>query len=89
MKSFFILCICFPVFLLGQTSVEKSKAFIAQKLFSKAETELKTFVANNEDNLEAIELLGDAYGHQKKWDDAIVQYKKLTIAKPNNANYHY
>ena len=58
-------------------------------MFSKAEAELKPFVDNNENDLEAIELLGDAYGHQKKWDDAAKQYKKLTEAEPTEANYHY
>jgi len=65
MRLIIFIC-CFPLFLIGQTSVEKGKAFIQQKLFSKAEAELKPFVDNNENDLEAIELLGDAYGHQKK-----------------------
>ena len=88
MRLIIFIC-CFPLFLMGQTSVEKGKAFIQQKLFSKAEAELKPFVDNNENDLEAIELLGDAYGHQKKWDDAAKQYKKLTEAEPKEANYHY
>lgn len=88
MRLIIFIC-CFPLFLMGQTSVEKGKAFIQQKLFSKAEAELKPFVDNNENDLEAIELLGDAYGHQKKWDDAAKQYKKLTDAEPTEANYHY
>ncbi|MDA0178520.1 MULTISPECIES: tetratricopeptide repeat protein [Mesoflavibacter] len=88
MRLLIILC-CFPFVLLGQSTLEKSRAFIAKKLFTKAENELVTFVDNNQNNLEAIELLGDAYGHQKKWDDAAKQYKKLTEAKPTEANYHY
>ena len=40
-------------------------------------------------DLQAIELLGDAYGYQRKWDDAIIYYKKLVGANGNNANYHY
>ena len=88
MRLIIFIC-CFPLFLMGQTSIEKGKALIQQKLFSKAEAELKPFVDNNENDLEAIELLGDAYGHQKKWDEAAKQYKKLTEAKPTEANYHY
>lgn len=74
---------------MSQTSVQKGKTFLESKQFSKAEKELKSFVDNNSNNLEAIELLGDAYGHQKKWDEAAKEYKKLVEAKPNNANYHY
>jgi len=79
----------FPILLVAQTSIEKGQAFIDQKQFTKAEKELVTFVNNNANNLKGIELLGDAYGHQKKWDEAATEYKKLTKAKPNNANYHY
>ncbi|MGB6268810.1 MAG: tetratricopeptide repeat protein [Olleya sp.] len=88
MKSFLFILL-FPVFIIAQTSVQKGKLFLESKQFSKAEKELKSFVDDNSNDLEAIELLGDAYGHQKKWDDAAKQYKKLVEAKPNTANYHY
>ncbi|WGD33749.1 tetratricopeptide repeat protein [Olleya sp. YS] len=88
MKTF-LLVLIFPIFVIAQTSVQKGKTFLESKQFSKAEKELKLFVDNNSDNLEAIELLGDAYGHQKKWDEAATAYKRLVKAKPNNANYHY
>ncbi|RAJ14467.1 tetratricopeptide repeat protein [Olleya aquimaris] len=88
MKSF-LLVLIIPFFVMSQTSVQKGKTFLESKQFSKAEKELKSFVDNNSNNLEAIELLGDAYGHQKKWDEAAKEYKKLVEAKPNNANYHY
>ena len=39
MRLIIFIC-CFPLFLMGQTSIEKGKAFIQQKLFSKAEAEL-------------------------------------------------
>jgi len=48
-----------------------------------------TFLKSNSEDKEAIELLGDAYGHQKKWDKAIEQYQTLTEKEPNNANYQY
>ena len=75
--------------LFAQTSVENGKSFIDKKEFIKAEKELAPFVEKNTNNLEAIELLGDAYGHQKKWDEASTQYKKLVNAKPHTANYQY
>lgn len=79
----------FPFFCWSQTSIDKADAFIAQKEFVKAEREMTAFLDANPNDLEAIELLGDAYGYQKKWDEAIVHYKRLTQIQPNNANYQY
>ena len=76
--------ICF-----SQTSKEKAKNHIAEKNFKKAQQEMVTFLASNPNDKEAIELLGDAYGHQKKWDAAIKQYKTLAEKESNNANYQY
>ncbi|BAO74802.1 tetratricopeptide repeat protein [Winogradskyella sp. PG-2] len=76
--------ICF-----SQTSKEKAEAFIAEKSFKSAQNEMVVFLKENPEDKEAIELLGDAYGHQKKWDEAIEQYKTLTDKQPNDANYQY
>ena len=81
---FFISSMCF-----SQTSFENAETFIAKKEFVKAEAEMSIFLEDNPNDLKAIELLGDAYGHQKKWDDAIGQYQVLKQKRPNNANYHY
>ncbi|WP_179339953.1 tetratricopeptide repeat protein [Winogradskyella ludwigii] len=81
---FFISSMCF-----SQTSFENAETFIAKKEFVKAEAEMSVFLEDNPNDLKAIELLGDAYGHQKKWDDAIAQYQILKQKRPNNANYHY
>lgn len=85
-----LLCLLlFPLLCIGQTSYEEAETLIAQKEFNKAESILIGFVANNPKDLNGIELLGDAYGHQKKWDEAAAEYKKLVVAKPKTANYHY
>ena len=76
--------ICF-----SQNSKEKAKVFITEKEFKNAQSEMLVFLKGNPEDREAIELLGDAYGHQKKWDEAIEQYKSLTEKQPNNANYQY
>ena len=79
----------FPILAFSQPNVEKARNLIKEKQFSKAEKILLEFVNDNPDNVQAIELLGDAYGHQKKWDEAITKYKQLVGSKPNSANYHY
>ena len=47
------------------------------------------YVEENPMDLKAIELLGDAFGYQEKWNEAIKYYQKLVDAEDNNANYHY
>ncbi|AEH01363.1 lipopolysaccharide assembly protein LapB [Lacinutrix sp. 5H-3-7-4] len=89
MKRLLFLLILFPFFTIAQSLVSKAELMIDNKQFTKAETTLIPFVKQNPENLKAIELLGDALGHQKKWDDAAAQFKKLIEQKPNTANYHY
>nr|WP_321228145.1 tetratricopeptide repeat protein [uncultured Psychroserpens sp.] len=85
----FILFFLVPVFMFSQSSLNDAKKLIDKKEFKKAEQLLSEYVKIHQSDLEALELYGDAYGHQKKWDEAIVQYKKLVEGKPNNANFHY
>ncbi len=79
----------FSLFALGQSDFEKAEQFLSEKQFSKAQDLMIIYVKNHPDNRQAIELLGDIYGHQKKWDDAIANYKKLVDLSPKTANYHY
>ena len=85
----FIFFLLIPVLTFGQASLNDAKKLINKKEFKKAEQLLSEYMKTNTSDLEAIELYGDAYGHQKKWDEAIVQYKKLVEGKPNDANFHY
>ncbi|WP_299890228.1 tetratricopeptide repeat protein [uncultured Lacinutrix sp.] len=79
----------FPLLIWGQNIPDQARQLIAGKQFNKAEKILKPFVDSNAENLVALELLGDAFGHQKKWDNAIIYYKKLVDMQPNTANFHY
>ena len=85
----FVLVLFFPFLLFGQSNFDEVEQLISTKQFLKAEELMRHYVEENPNDLTGIELLGDAYGHQKKWDDAITYYKKLVEANPNNANYHY
>ncbi|WP_452222901.1 tetratricopeptide repeat protein [Lacinutrix chionoecetis] len=89
MKKILFVLLLSPLFLLGQSAVSEAKIMIDNKQFSKAEKHLISFVDKNPKDIKAIELLGDAYGHQKKWDEAATHYKKIIDAKPSEANYHY
>ena len=85
----FLFILLLSSFCFSQTSIDNAEAFIAKKEFVKAQDEMTSFLNSNPNDLKAIELLGDAYGHQKKWDEAILQYQILKQKRPQNANYHY
>src|SRR5690554_4717311 len=85
----FVLLLVFPILGFSQTSHQDLELLLEQKNYKKVEQLAAPFVIENPTNLKAIELLGDAYSHQQKWDEAMVQYKKLTNLKPKAANYHY
>lgn len=81
---FLVSSVCF-----SQTSVEKAENYLAKKEFKSAQNEMLTYIKTHPNDVKAIELLGDAYGHQKKWDESIEQYEILVKKQPNNANYQY
>jgi len=85
----FILIFLVTTIGFSQNSKDNAKTYIANKKFKNAQNEMVAFLKSNSEDKEAIELLGDAYGHQKKWDKAIEQYKILIEKAPNNANYQY
>ena len=73
----------------GQTDYQKAEQFLVEKQFIQAQDLMVAYVKNHPDNRLAIELLGDAYGHQKKWDEAIATYKTLVDLSPRTATYRY
>ncbi|WP_246139098.1 tetratricopeptide repeat protein [Gelidibacter salicanalis] len=74
---------------LGQAEFKKTEQLFVSNQFGKAENLMVSYVKDHPNDEKGIELLGDAYGHQKKWDDAIDSYKKLVEMSPKTANYHY
>lgn len=79
----------FPFMCFSQSNLDAIQTLFKQKQFYKAEVKIINYLKANPNHLKATELLGDAYGHQKKWDQAKEAYKQLVDAKPNTANYHY
>ena len=89
MRTFYILLICFPALVIGQSQFETVEQLFKQNEFGKARDLLSTYVAKNPNDQKGIELLGDAFTYLKKYDDAIANYEKLTELDPKNANYFY
>ncbi|GLB53309.1 hypothetical protein NBRC110019_23500 [Neptunitalea chrysea] len=73
----------------AQTDLEKGIKLLDSKSYTQAVTFFKEYLNTNEDNLEAHEHLGEAYGYLEDWDNTIEQYKYLVAMVPNSANYHY
>lgn len=88
MKHLFLFLLL-PILCFSQESLEEVAQLLEKKHFAEAETKILKYLEHHPGNLKAIELLGDIYGHQEKWEEAIEAYEKLVEAKPNIANYHY
>lgn len=86
---FLFLLFLIPPTLFGQSQIEIVEELFAQKQFLKAENIMVQYVASNPTDIRGLELLGDVYSNQKKWDDAQNYYRKLTELAPNNANFYY
>ncbi|MDO5978037.1 tetratricopeptide repeat protein [Flavivirga spongiicola] len=85
----FLLPFLFSIMAFSQSNLDDIETLFQKKQFNKAEQLVSDYLKTHPNNLQAIELLGDAYGHQKKWDGAILQYEKLVNNKEHHANYHY
>jgi len=86
---FLYLFAVLPALLFSQNQLEAVEQLFDQGKFEKAEQILVQYVASRPSDQKGIELLGDANINLKKWDDAILNYKKLTEFDSKNANYFY
>lgn len=83
----FILVITFQM--TPETDFDKAEKLFKLEKWSEAKSLFVTFLKTNPNDTKSIEYLGDIAGHQKKWDEAIKQYKILKIQFPKTALYWY
>ena len=74
----FFLLLTFSVF--SQTTFEKAEKLYAQKKYNEAEKLFSEHLKSQPNHAKTIEYLGDIAGHQKDWDAAIANYKKLKVS---------
>ena len=74
---------------MSQTNLEKGQRLFDEGKTDQAELVFKSILKTEPSNLIAIEYLGDIAGRNKSWDDAVMYYEKLKIAKPTEADYFY
>lgn len=85
----YLLLFLFPLVSFGQSSLTEVEGFLQNKEYHKAEIYLTKILVKEPTNIKAIELLGDAYSYQEKWEPAISKYQYLVETAPNIAKYHY
>jgi len=73
----------------SQTFSEEINDKIHNGEVGKAEDLLKKKLESQPNDIYSLNLLGDIYSFDKKWDNAIDCYKKLVELKPNNADYNF
>lgn len=89
MKKYLYFFLLMPVLALGQTPKDSITKLFNKKMYIEAERTAMHYLKANPQDVEIKELLGDAYGYQKKWDEAISIYKQLVNYKRNSAEYQY
>jgi tetratricopeptide (TPR) repeat protein len=75
--------------MMAETDFEKAEKLYKQEKYDQAKTLFESYLKSNPNHYKTIEFLGDIAGHQKKWDEAIKQYKVLKTQFPKTANYWY
>jgi len=60
-----------------------------QRKYNDAEKVFNEHLKSHPNHSKTLEYLGDIAGYQKKWDEAITNYKKLKNSFPKVANYWY
>ncbi len=86
-KIIFLLFVSLQMF--SQSNFDLGKQYFVEKKWELAQSNFEKVLVQNPNNYQAIEYLGDIFGHQKKWDLAIEKYKRLRDQFPKNANYWY
>jgi len=90
MKKYLFLILVFSISTIYSQSVtEKATVFLKNNELNKAKLLLQREVSNNSSNLNSMELLGDIYSFEKKWDEAMELYKQLVQNDPENAVYNF
>ncbi len=81
--------ILLPIISFSQVNKAEVDALFQKKQYQKAEIFLLNYLKKDPNNIQAQALLGDAYGYQKQWDEAIDSYENVLEKETKNAQYFY
>ena len=88
MKKILLILLC-PCFLIGQNYTQEIEALFETKNYPQAVQKLEVYLSKTPQNLELLELMGDAYGFQSNWEKAAKYYKQFRDLDAKNAISHY
>ena len=90
MKNLYLyIFLLFSTLAISQTEFDTAEKFYLQGNNNQAQKLFETLLKTQPNHLKTIEYLGDIFGQNKSWDNAIFYYKKLKKLKPIEANYYY
>jgi tetratricopeptide (TPR) repeat protein len=75
--------------MMAETDFEKAEKLYKQEKYDQAKILFEIYLKTNPNHYKTFEYLGDIAGHQKKWDEAIKQYRVLKTQFPKTAIYWY
>jgi tetratricopeptide (TPR) repeat protein len=88
MKKFLLILLC-PYLLIGQNYTQEFDALFEIKNYTQAIQKLEVYLSKTPQNLELLELMGDAYGSQSNWEKAAKYYRQFRDLDAKNATSHY
>jgi len=86
-KKLFIFL--FPLLSFGQLTFSEADSLFQKKEYLNAENTLTLILKESPNDKESLQLLGETYVAQEKWEEAVLVFKKLVELAPENAEFHY
>lgn len=83
-----LLAVMVPFGVFSQSNIQKADSLIEGRKYRAAERLLIRLMTQNA-SPEIKDKLGEVYGYQMKWDEAIDVYSELTTSHPKNASYSF
>ncbi len=85
-----VIFVCFflPQVVWSQLDLSTAEMYFQQEAYTEVIKVLEPLKDQDLD-VSAIEMLGDAYSYTLAWDRSIKEYNKLVGLHPDSANYHY
>lgn len=67
----------------------EADSLFQNKEYLNAENGLVSILKESPNNKKSLQLLGETYAAQEKWDEAVFVFQKLVELEPRNPEYHY
>ena len=89
MSTFKLIFFLISFQLMANSDFEKAEQLFQKGKYVEAKAVFSSYLKSNPNHTKTLEYLGDIYGKEKNWDEAIFYYDKIKSQYPKNADYHY